>query len=76
MNDKKRIKLKSACEYLVKAADIVSEVLDEEQDCLANMPDNLQYSDKYERMEAAVGELEDGLNDIETAQEHILEAVN
>lgn len=33
------------------------------------MPENLQYSDKYEIMEAAVSKLEDGLNNIEAADE-------
>lgn len=74
MNNQKREKLKLARSYLSKASDIVSGVLDDEQDCLDNMPDNLQYSDKYERMEAAINELEDGLNNIEAAEECLEEA--
>lgn len=74
MNNQKREKLKLARGFLSKASDIVSNVLDDEQDCLDNMPENLQYSDKYERMEAAVSKLEDGLNNIETAEECLEEA--
>lgn len=74
MNNQKREKLKLARDYLSRASDIVSGVLDDEQDCLDNMPENLQYSDRYERMEAAVGKLEDGLNNIEAAEECLLEA--
>lgn len=74
MNNQKREKLKLARGYLSKAANIVSDVIDDEQDCLDNMPDNLQYSDRYERMEAAISKLEDGLNSIEAAEECLEEA--
>lgn len=74
MNNQKREKLKLAQGFLSKASDIVSSVLDDEQDCLDNMPDNLQYSDRYERMEAAISKLEDGLNNIEAAEECLEEA--
>ena len=74
MNNQKREKLKLARGFLSKASDIVSSVLDDEQDCLDNMPENLQYSDRYERMEAAISKLEDGLNNIEAAEECLEEA--
>lgn len=74
MNNQKREKLKLARSYLSKASDIILNVLDDEQDCLDNMPENLQYSDRYERMEAAVNKLEDGLNNIEAAEECLEEA--
>lgn len=74
MNNQKREKLKLARGFLSKASDIVSNVLDDEQDCLDNMPENLQYSDKYERMEAAISKLEDSLNNIEAAEECLEEA--
>lgn len=74
MNNQKREKLKLARDYLSRASDIVSGVLEDEQDCLDNMPENLQYSDRYERMEAAVGKLEDGLNNIEAAEECLSDA--
>lgn len=74
MNKQKRDRLKVARSFLSKASDIVSSVLDDEQDCLDNMPENLQYSDKYEKMEAAISQLEDGLNNIEAADECLVEA--
>lgn len=74
MNNRKREKLKLARDYLSRASDIVSGVLEDEQDSLDNMPENLQYSDKYERMEAAIGKLEDGLNNIEAAEECLSDA--
>lgn len=74
MNNIKRDKLKKVCELLNQASNIVSEVLDDEQDCLDNMPENLQYSDRYERMEAAISNLEDGLSSIESAENYIIDA--
>lgn len=74
MNNKKREKLKKVQELLNQASNIVSDVLEDEQDCLDNMPENLQYSDRYERMEAAISNLEDGLNSIESAENYIVEA--
>lgn len=74
MNNQKREQLKLARDYLSKASDIVSNVLDKEQDCLDNMPENLQYSDRYERMEAAISKLEEGLDNIEAADASLSEA--
>lgn len=74
MNNQKREKLKLAREYLSKASGIVSSVLDNEQDCLDNMPNNLQYSDKYEKMETAISKLEEGLDNIEASEECLEEA--
>ena len=74
MNKTKRDRLKTVRNLLNQASNIVSEVLDDEQDCLDNMPENLQYSDRYERMEAAISNLEDGLNSIEPAEKYIADA--
>lgn len=60
--------------YLECASNIVSRVLDEEQDCLDNMPENLQSSEKYERMEAAIDKLEETIEQIDIAKENIDEA--
>ncbi len=74
MNRKKRETLKDAMVLLDRATTIVSRVLDEEQDCLDNMPENLQASEKYERMEAAIDKLEEAIEQIDSAKENIEEA--
>lgn len=74
MNNKKRKSLKEACLYLSRAASIVSGVLDNEQDCLDNMPENLQYSDGCDRLETAIDKLSDAIDQIDGAQECIEEA--
>lgn len=74
MNDKRRKRLSEASALLSRASDIISDVLDEEQDCLDNMPENLQYSDRYESMEAAVDRLNDALSEIDSAENSLSEA--
>lgn len=74
MNNKKRESLKDAKMYLERASNIVSRVLDDEQDCLDNMPENLQASERYERMEAAIDKLEEAIEQIDGAKENIDEA--
>lgn len=74
MNNKKRESLKDARMYLERASNIVSRVLDEEENCLDNMPENLQSSEKYERMEAVIEKLEEAIEQIDSAKENIDEA--
>ena len=73
MNDKKRQKLSKAMSLLREAAGYVNDVRDED-DALSNMPENLQYSDRYEKMEKAVDALESASESIESAIDNIDEA--
>ena len=74
MNNKRRELLKGAVGLLEKASGIVSMALDEEQDCLDNMPENLSDSERYKKMESAIDLLDDVVGQIDSAQENILEA--
>lgn len=69
MNSRKREKLKNAIDLLERASALISDVLDDEQDCLDNMPENLQSSEKYERMEAAISSLEESIEQIDNAKD-------
>lgn len=71
MNNKKRYLLKSAVQILEQAHDYVSAALEDEQDCLDNMPENLQSSEKYEKMEEAISNLESAIESIENAKDSI-----
>ena len=66
MNNEKRKRLKNACAYLDRFIDEVSDVLDDERDCLDNMPENLQSSEKCEKMEEIIVSLTDV---VDTAEE-------
>lgn len=74
MNKKRREQLQNAISYLNRAATIVDNALDQEQDCLDNMPENLQMSDRCEAMENAIVYLEDAASYIEDAKNKIGEA--
>lgn len=71
MNNIRRKKLQSAIELMESAAGLVEEVRDEEEETLANIPDNLLGSDRAEKMEECIAllsevqdELEDRVNEI------------
>lgn len=49
---------------LEKASDILDSVRDEESDSMDNMPESLQTSDRYYKMEEAVQDLEDAVSHI------------
>ena len=53
----------------------VEAVCDKEQDCMDNCPENLQGSERFERMEDAVDNLNDALEKLEEAKEHIEAAI-
>lgn len=71
MNKNRRLKLTLARSYLEKAVSIVEAAKDEEQDCIDNLPENLQNSERCTIMEDAVDELEEAIDNIESAIENI-----
>ena len=74
MNKEKRNELNTARELLSKSLDIINRVKDKEQDCLDNMPENLESSERYSTMETAIESLEDAIEKIEEAQDSIDDA--
>lgn len=74
MNKQRREKINKAVSLLEAAFQIVEMVRDEEQDCLDNIPENLEYSNQYEKMENAVDKLDDAVSSIEDAKEALDEA--
>lgn len=74
MNDRRRKSLKQALSMLESASQIINMVAEEEQDCLDNMPENLQGSERYEKMEDVVSLLESATEDIDAASERIRDA--
>ena len=74
MNNKKRKRLYEAGSHLETVLFIVNEVLSDEQDCLDNIPENLEYSDQYEKIENAVDKLEDVVQGIEDIKDLLSDA--
>lgn len=75
MDDKRRGRLRDALRILSNAASIVETVCDKEQDCMDNYPENLQSTERFERMETAVDSLNDALEKIDDAKGHIESAI-
>lgn len=75
MNKKRRELLQSARPFLTQAASIIEQAAEQESDCLDNMPGSLQDTDRYEKMEKAVENLEAALEHIENAQDCLAEAI-
>jgi len=67
--------LNRAKNMLSSAATLVSTVIDQEEDALDNTPENLQYSETYEKREAAIDALNDASESIDTAIEKIGDAI-
>lgn len=74
MNDKRRSRISKAVSMLESAFSIIEAVRDEEQGCLDNMPENLECSERYEKMENAVDKLDDAISSIEEAKDALEEA--
>lgn len=76
MNNKRRDLLRLAVSFLEQASECISRALDQEQDCLDSMPENLQYSERYEKMEENIGHLEESIERIDEAKESVEEAIS
>lgn len=75
MNNARREALRRAGLFLDQAYAVVSSVLDQEQDALDNMPENLQDSERYQKMENAVESLENAIDQIDGAKDDIESAI-
>lgn len=64
MNDKRRSKLRSVVSSLNSIQSTLESVLDQENDCLDNIPENLEGSDMYNKIQLAVDNLEDAIDGI------------
>lgn len=69
MNKAKRDKLKRAVGLLDNVSDLVQSVLDKEQDCVDNYPENLQGSELFEKMENAVDGLDEAIEHIDLVKD-------
>lgn len=75
MDTKRRNRLRDALKMLASVAAIVEAVCDKEEDCMDNYPENLQSTERFENMEAAVDNLNDALEKLDDAKGHIESAI-
>lgn len=62
--------------YLDKGLNIIEDVKDQEEDCLSNIPENLQSCERYDKMESTIDKLDEAIDGIVRAQEYIDDAAN
>lgn len=58
------------------AIDVVQDAKYEEEDCLNNLPESFEGTDRYDAMESAVDYLEDALSTIKEARDYVSNAIN
>ena len=75
VNKKRREKLRAAISLLDRAEALVNEACDQESGALDNYPENLQESERFEKMEDAVDSLNDALESIGEARDRIEAAI-
>lgn len=75
MNNKRRKLLRKAITLLSEAENYISQAVDEERDCMENVPEGLNEGERYERMETAVDNLESASEDLGSIIESIEEAM-
>lgn len=67
MNNKRREVLRGVIGKLEDCRSTVESIMDEEQDCFDNLPENFQSYTTGEKMEEAISNLEDAASKIEEA---------
>lgn len=75
MNSKRRAYLKAAVDMLRQSKSIVERAQEEEQDALDNLPESLEDSERYSKMEDAADSLSDACDALDEAIGLIEDAV-
>lgn len=75
MNKDRTKRLCMAADLLQISLEDISKVIDEEEDALYNIPENLQYSESYEKREDVIDLLKDSVEDIESAIKSVYKSV-
>lgn len=75
MNNARRKKIEKLQLELDAIRDNLSEIVDEEQECFDNIPENLCGSERYEVAEQALDNLSSAMGSIEEAIDYLVEAM-
>jgi t-SNARE complex subunit (syntaxin) len=71
MNDKRRREIRKIKEQIADLAMRLEDIRDQEQESFDNMPESLQQGERGEKMESAINELEEVINDIQYADDKL-----
>lgn len=76
MNKDRRKRIADLREQIDCTKNELEEVMDEEQECRDNLPDNLQDSEKAEKMDDVIGAIEYAIGNLDEAIDNLEEAVS
>lgn len=76
MNRKRRQKLASVKQMLTEVIYHVEQVLDEEQNCADNYPENLTSSEKFDQIEDVIENLSEAIEKLEDALQNISNSIS
>jgi len=71
MNAKRRREIKKIKEQLSDLALKLEELKDQEQEAYDNLPESLQQGERGEKMESAINELDEVINDLQYADDKL-----
>ena len=74
MNRERRKRLMFAVDLMSKAKDVVDNTLNDEQEAIDRIPENLDSSEAYSKMEDAIDLMENASDNLGDAIDWILEA--
>lgn len=75
MNNQRRSDLRSAITYLDKAISIISDVMFKERLAIENVPENLQETERFSKMEDSMDLMGDAMDNVKEARSTLCEAV-
>ncbi len=75
MNDARRKKLKCADNHLADARDLIEQVYDDESMALESIPENFQYSPRYEEASEKLDSLYEALDSIDEVRDVLNEII-
>lgn len=73
MNNARRKRIDEAMKHLSLARELLETVRDEEQEAYDNLPENLQESERGQKMEEAVDSLDTAVSDLENVESSLEE---
>lgn len=76
MNNKRRTALGGIIYDLETVTEKLTNIGEEEQECVDNLPESLQYSEKADKMQEAIAYIDAAINNVEEANENLREAMN
>ena len=74
MNNQRRKQISKVIEQIEESKDIISYILDEEQEAFDNIPEGLLESERAEQSQNAIELLDDAINNLEEAVNNLEEA--